>query len=559
MAKLRRRPLAAVAAVLLVTGLTGLVVGLTSEPSRVASITDIASSKIKHVVIIMQENRSFDSYFGTFPGADGIPMKNGQPTVCLPDPAGRSCVRPYPVAADSNRGGPHGNANAIADINGGRMDGFVSEARHATGPCTPERGGCTPPGPPDVLGYRNASTIPNYWAYAKSFVLNDHMFQSALSWSLPTHLFMVSEWSARCSRAGDPASCVNALQSPAPPPLPGKFASSLIGVCRRKNPAPCSAALASYGITPGMVAQLRDLVKRRCNAKASLNPSNVSYGRETFDQCERAILDAGLPIPLRDKLIAAAAHIRPPDYAWTDLTYLLHKNHVSWGYYVMNGTEPDCQDGSAVSCAPVRQDSRTLGYFNPLPYFDTVKQDGELGNIQTLEHFYAAARSGTLPSVSWITPSNSVSEHPPSRVSKGQAYVTGLVNSIMRGPDWQSTVIFVCWDDFGGFYDHVVPPTVDGNGYGLRVPALVISPYARKGYIDHQVLSQDAYVKFVEDVFLRGRRLDPKTDGRPDPRPSVREANPLLGNLLADFDFAAPPRRPLILGGGHVYSGPAVN
>jgi hypothetical protein len=129
----------------------------------------------------------------------------------------------------------------------------------------------------------------------------------------------------------------------------------------------------------------------------------------------------------------------------------------------------------------------------------------------------------------------------------GEDYVTGLINAIMRGPDWKSTAIFLAWDDWGGFYDHVVPPHVDQNGYGLRVPALVISPYARRGYIDHQTLSFDAYLKFIEDDFLGGARLDPKTDGRPDPRPDVRESEPQLGDLVRDFNFDQLPRRPLIL------------
>jgi phospholipase C len=88
------------------------------------------------------------------------------------------------------------------------------------------------------------------------------------------------------------------------------------------------------------------------------------------------------------------------------------------------------------------------------------------------------------------------------------------------------------------FYDHVVPPVVDGAGYGFRVPGLVISPWARRGYIDHQVLSFDAYLKFIEDVFLGGQRLDPASDGRPDPRPNVRERAPILGDLARDFDFS---------------------
>jgi len=140
-----------------------------------------------------------------------------------------------------------------------------------------------------------------------------------------------------------------------------------------------------------------------------------------------------------------------------------------------------------------------------------------------------------------------VSEHPPALVSTGETYVTGLVNAIMRSPNWDSTAIFLSWDDWGGFYDHVVPPVVDRNGLGLRVPGIVISPYAKQGFIDHQVLSHDSYNKFIEDDFLGGQRLDPRTDGRADPRPDEREADPLLGTLQADFNFSQSPRAPVIL------------
>ena len=88
---------------------------------------------------------------------------------------------------------------------------------------------------------------------------------------------------------------------------------------------------------------------------------------------------------------------------------------------------------------------------------------------------------------------------------------------------------------------------VDAQGYGLRVPGLVISPYARRGYVDHQTLSFDAYLKFIEDDFMGSRRLNPKTDGRPDPRPDVREKARVLGNLLRDFDFSQRPRAPLLI------------
>ena len=421
--------------------------------------------KIKHVVVIMQENRSFDTYFGTFPGADGIPMQNGQPTVCVPDPRSNQCVKPYHDPNDLNNGGPHGATNATSDIDNGKMDGFIRQElkgrkTSCNGPFDPA---CTSnTKTPDVMGYHDAREIPNYWTYAQQFVLQDRMFEPNASWSLPEHLFMVSAWSARCSQPGDPMSCQNALQSP----------QSIQG--RPKGPVP------------------------------------------------------------------------RPDYAWTDLTYLLHKANVSWAYYVADGTQPDCEDDE-MTCTPQPQRAGTPQIWNPLPYFDTVKQDGELKNIQTLDNFYTAAKNGSLPSVSWIVPNGKSSEHPPALVSAGQSYVTGLINTIMQGPDWSSTAIFLAWDDWGGFYDHVVPPHIDQNGYGLRVPGIVISPYAKKGYIDHQTLSFDAYLKFIEDDFLNSQRLDPNTDGRPDPRPTVRENVSQLGNLLADFDFSQQPRAPLVL------------
>jgi len=125
-----------------------------------------AREKIRHVIVIMQENRSFDSYFGTFPHADGIPMRHGVPTVCVPDPASGQCVMPFHDPNDLSHGGPHGARNAAADIDGGKMDGFVAVAETTRSPT-----------PRDVMGYHDAREIPNYWAYAKYFVLQDHMFE----------------------------------------------------------------------------------------------------------------------------------------------------------------------------------------------------------------------------------------------------------------------------------------------------------------------------------------------------------------------------------------------
>jgi phospholipase C len=334
------------------------------------------------------------------------------------------------------------------------------------------------------MGYHDQREIPNYWSYAKNFVLQDRMFEPSRSWSLISHLFMVSGWSARCG-SQDPLSCKTDLNNPDGDLVPST-----------------STTLGDLSAGPGL-----------------LLPSDA-------DDL------ANSPVP--------------PDYAWTDVTYLLHKHNVSWRYYLGQGTEPDCANG-AMTCAPQPQLVSTPEIWNPLPDFATVHQDGQLGNIQDSNHLFADAQNGTLPAVSWVIPSGDNSEHPPGTVAAGQDHVTRVINAIMAGPDWSSTAIFLAWDDWGGFYDHVSPPTVDNAGYGLRVPAMVISPYARRGQIDHQTLSFDAYLKFIEDDFLGGQRLDPRTDGRPDPRPTVRENVPTLGDLRSDFDFNQSPRAPMVL------------
>jgi phospholipase C len=421
-------------ALVLAVALT-LSLGLTGGHSHRAPAQAALSSslqgihKIKHVIVIVQENRSFDSYFGTFPGADGIPKG-----VCVPDPKNGGCVKPYVDHSDSNKGGPHEDPNSTADIDGGKMDGFVGQAelKCKSAPCST-----------DVMGYHVQSDIPNYWTYAKDFTLDDHMYVSDHSWSLPTHMYIVSAWAADCSNPANPMSC-----------------------------------------------------------KSNDMPRNRT-----------------------------AAHPRP--FAWTDLTWLMHRYGVSWGYYLDHGAQ---QPGSSVGVPSI---------WNTLPGFTDVKQDHQEGNIQPLANYFTQAQAGTLPQVSWIVPQPSDSEHPPALISAGQAYVTRVINAAMKSPDWDSTAIFLTWDDWGGFYDNVVPPQIDSEGYGMRTPGIVISPYARQGFIDHQTLSTDAYLKFIENDFMAQARLNPATDGRPDPRPDVREN--LARNIALDFNFSQKPLPPVIL------------
>jgi phospholipase C len=424
-------------------------------------------AKLDHLIFIVQENRSFDHYFGTYPGADGIPTKpNGSFAVCVPDPwQGGRCVPPFVSHATTFDGGPHDEQAAINDIDGGKMDGFAGSLDPRPTKCYVDRTlpNCGdilgPQGQPDVMSTLPRRSIPNYWAYADRFVLQDAMFASADSWTLPSHLFLISGWSAYCPDPSDPMSCRSNLSLKAP-------------------------------------AQRWD------------------YGDD-------------------------------PIYAWTDITWLLDANHISWRYYIGRDTcwEPPCpfERNRSLESKPV---------FTPVAGFTSFwngERDGIHDNLVSVQTYLRSAADGTLPQVSWIMPSSGVSDHPasPSTIRTSMAYVTELINAAMRGPDWDSTAIFLTWDDWGGFYDHVQPERIDRNGYGLRVPGLVISPYAKPGFIDHTQVSFDSYLKLIEDRFLGGRRLDPATDGRPDARPTVRE--PLAGDLWNAFDFSQAPRPPMVL------------
>jgi phospholipase C len=310
------------------------------------------------------------------------------------------------------------------------------------------------------MGFHDAREIPNYWAYAELYLLQDRMFAPADSWTLPSHLYLVSGWSATCTDLARPSSCRSDLQFPG-------------GVWAR------------WGTTwtPAM----------------------------------------GAPRP----------------YIWAPITWMLFKAGVSWAYYVGPNTcvVAPCHDEGALVTVPVQ---------DPLPGFTAVARTHQLSNVRSNLDYFAAARAGTLPAVSWVMPTIGRSDHPPGDISRGQAWVTRVVNAAMRGPDWLHTAIFLTWDDWGGFYDHVRPPSIDMNGYGLRVPGIVISPWVRPG-IDHQTLSFDAFLKLIEDRFLDGRRLDGKNWGWPDARPSTRENAAILGDLRLEFDFTQQPLEPLIL------------
>ena len=467
------------------SGVFGLVVG-GSAVAAPAARTPHVIDPIQHVIVIMQENRSFDTYFGTYPGANGLPANT-----CVPlDPADptKGCIVPFHDRHDVNAGGPHDGIDALAQIDDGmttaKMDGFVHSQATAVSGCAlihgrqniPEYCSQPPAGVArhDVVGYHTAAEIPNYWAYARNFVLQDQMYEGVRGFSMDAHLDLTSEWAASCKTKGVLSTCQSTVAAPAP---------------------------------------------------------------------------------------------GPAAYPWVSLFQLMDTNTVSWKYYLGSGAEPDCNDGK-MTCEPQKQSSGVESFWNPAPGFTWVQQQGPaylaMHNPQ-IDQFLVDIKNGTLPQVSWVIPANDFSEHPHSGVTAGMEYVTSLVNAVMQSQYWQNTAIYITWDDWGGFYDHVVPPIVDRNtsksspiqGFGLRVPGLMISAYARAGTIDHSVLSFDSYATLIENLFLAGSRLDPVAMGQPDARPDVRDSltrvtfmdgtTAPIGDLLSEFDFSQTPLPPLVL------------
>ena len=153
-------------------------------------------------------------------------------------------------------------------------------------------------------------------------------------------------------------------------------------------------------------------------------------------------------------------------------------------------------------------------------------------NVASPEQFVSDVQTGHLPSVSWLLPPEYKAEHPPDSICEGENWTVSVLNAVMQGPEWNSTVVFVTWDDFGGFYDHVTPPQLDQFGLGPRVPLLIISPYAKKGYVSHNLSDHTSVLRFVETRYGL---------------PALTSRDAAVSDLMDNFDFNGSPRPPVIL------------
>ena len=363
--------------------------------------------KIKHIIVIEQENRSFDSYFGTYPGADGIPMKNGVPTVCVPMPTG-GCQTPYHDTADVNGGGPHGAAQREASTStGGRWTGSSPGGTKGKKGCGASNG--RQPGLLELGGTRRHG-VPHGGGDPELLDLRQGL------------------------HARRPHVRAGRIVVAARPPLPG-------------------LRLVGQVLEPSAV-ELRERDQgartRRCRCRSTwTRPSTPA--RPT----------SPTPGPTSPGSSTTSTSRGPTT--------------------CRPGTSPTARTTRPWLARRWRRATSLRASGTRCPIFEDVQKDHQIRNIQPLNNYFSEAKKGTLPSVMWVTPSQADSEHPPASVHQGQAYVTAVINAAMKSPDWDSTAIFLQWDDWGGFYDNVVPPPVDQNGYGLRVPAMVISPYAKTG------------------------------------------------------------------------------
>lgn len=374
---------------------------------------------IQHIVILYQENRTFDQYFGTYPGANGLPMN-----VALPKARGSNeIVSPFHLTNTSTRDLDHSSRVARIAYDNGKMDGFVyAEGSDLT------------------MGYYDHRELPYYWDYASKFVLMDNFFSSEMGPSLPNHLYLIAGQSGELTEN-----------------------------------------------TQGGTCESREICQGGSN-RTSNNPYGLSNNL-TFN--------------------------------FTTVMDQLDNRDVSWKYY--NGDKDNYKDA---------------GYWNPLPAFASFKNNpARLNNLAPNDQFLVDLAKGNLAQVVWVIPTEDESDHPTANVEVGQKYLVTAINAIMQSEYWPSTAIFVTWDDYGGWYDHVAPPQVDTFGLGFRVPCLIISPYAKEGFIDHTQSEFTSILKFIETVHGL---------------PTLTQRDAMASNMLEAFDFSQPPNPPLILPGPYM-------
>jgi phospholipase C len=388
---------------LLAAAVAGLfAAGLMAPAATAAPAGTEPATPIKHFVYMLQGDRSFDNYFGTYPGAEGIPPGTCQRRVV--SGSDESCVEPFPLHGTNVQALGAGNVELNNQYDEGRMDGFVAAYQNQG------RDGRA------VMGYYDQRDLPTYWGLANRYVLFDHFFSSTRSGERVNRSYWVSG---------------------SPPP------------------------------------------------QASSRAVAADYAKH---------------LTIFDRLQAAG---------------------VDWKFYVQ-GYDPKQNYRTASRTTPTTQPVRV-----PLLNYPRFLDDPALhSRIVDLSQYYRDLDRGQLPAVAYIA-SNGPSERSTRSIRSGQQLVTNLVGSLMVSSSWKSSAFLLSYDGSGGWFDHVRPPQVDSQGYGMRVPALLVSPYARPGHINSDVLDYTSALAFIE----RNWHLAPLAS---------RDAK--ARSIAGAFDFASGPR-----------------
>lgn len=378
-----------------------------SAQAGVARPDNESNTPIEHFIVLMQENHTFDNYFGTYPGANGIPEGT-----CIPvdpfDENNTECVEPFHIGDRPIEDLDHSDSTFNLQYNDGQMNGFVYALNQRN-----QNGAM-------AMGYYDDRDLPYYWNLADQYVLFDMFFSSDHGGSFANHMFWVS---------------------------------------------------------------------------GQQGGSRVSG--EGYDHIE-TIFDR------------------------------LEEQGISWKFYVQN-YDPGINYRTAHLISGNRA-SQVI--WVPVLNMARFLDDPELSShIVDLNEYYKDLENGTLPAVAYIAPAGA-SEHPPGSIRSGQKFVKSLIQALMRSSAWESSAFMVTYDDWGGWYDHELPPQVDEHGYGMRVPAFMVSPYAKQGHIDSTVLDFTSIMKFIEENW----NIEP-----------LAERDAKANNFLSAFDFSKPPREPAFI------------
>ena len=363
-----------------------------------------AQTPIKHVVFILHENRTFDNFFGTFPGANGATsatISTGQVI-----PLGRT---PDRTVLPLNHTWP----TEMMVTNFGKMNKFDQLT------------GCSQNGMLVCMTQYTQADIPNLWKYAQTYGMADNFFSSLHGPSFPNHLFVIAAQNG--------------------------------GVSNNTNP----------------------ITNTGCAAPSTTNVVVIDAQGE-------------LTTPY-------------PCFDFPTLADSLQSAGLSWKAYNTGS------DYAAIN---------------------HIRNSSMWSNIVPISQFVLDAKNGKLPAVSWVLPPGAENQYPTNSACDGENWTVAQLNALMSGPDWASTAVFIAWDDFGGFYDHVAPPTVDGYGLGPRVPALIISPYAKPGYISHVQYDHTSILKFIETQFGLA---------------ALNSRDAAANDFSDAFDFTQTPVAPLLL------------